>query len=162
MGLALATTALGCGGGMQAKFAAVKAGEMPADEAWPGVYFSAVYGNLHLVEQEGNIVGRWKRKDGSQWGELSGTAQGNLLNFKWTEHKYGVVGPAADVHGTGYFVYGLNDDKLGKLSGQYAIDDSDGAPGDWNCLKQKGMKPDLDSINGQSTDAAPASSDHWQ
>ncbi len=134
---------------------------MPADETWAGVYFSPVYGNLHLNQSEGNIVGRWKRKDGSKWGELSGTAEGNVLRFKWTEHTYGVVGPAADVHGTGVFVYTLNDDKLGKLAGQYAIDDSDSV-GSWDCLKQKGMKPDLDSINGQSSDAAPVSSDHWQ
>ena len=59
---------VGCGGGGGAKFAHIKAGEMPAGETWAGVYYNPVYGYLHMVEQDGNIVGRWKRTDGEPLG----------------------------------------------------------------------------------------------
>ena len=150
-----------CGGTTGAKFANVKQGEMPSGEAWDGVYFNAVYGYLHVTAQESNLVGRWKRKDGSKWGELSGTVEGNVAHFKFTEHTYGGVGPASDIHGTGVFAYGMSTDKIAKLTGQYALDDSDSI-GQWDCLKQVGMKADLNSINGQSTDAAPTGQDNWQ
>jgi hypothetical protein len=162
MGLALASSAVvGCAGGTAAKFAEVKAGEMPSGEAWDGVYFNAVYGYLHITVSGSDLVGRWKRKDGSKWGELSGTVDGNVAHVKFTEHTYGGIGPASDVHGTGVFAYGMSGDKIAKLSGQYALDDSD-AVGQWDCMKQVGMKADLNSINGQSSDAAPVSNDHWQ
>jgi hypothetical protein len=160
IGLASAT-ALGCGGGGGAKFAAVKVGTMPADETWPGVYYNAVYGYLHLQEQDGAIVGRWRRTDHSHWGELNGTVEGNVFRFKWTEHKYGVVGPAGASHGTGVFAYKMGESNIGALDGQYALDDQDSV-GDWNCVKQKGVKPDISSINGDNPDSAPVSNDHWQ
>ena len=59
---------------------------MPAGESWVGVYYNPVYGYLHMVEQDGNIVGRWKRTDSSHWGELSGTVEGNVMHFTWKEH----------------------------------------------------------------------------
>src|SRR5580693_7667423 len=87
LAMALSLSLVACGKGGDAKFGNIKAGEMPSGETWPGVYYNPVYGYLHMVEQEGNIVGRWKRTDGSHWGELSGTAEGNVLHFQWTEHK---------------------------------------------------------------------------
>src|SRR5579883_765778 len=91
----------GCGSQQASKFGNVTAGEMPAGESWVGVYYNQVYGNLHMIEQEGSIVGRWKRTDGSHWGEMSGTAQGNVLHFQWIEHTYGTVGPSSQSKGTG-------------------------------------------------------------
>jgi hypothetical protein len=161
IGLALAGAGIGCAGGGTAHFAIDKTGELPEGQEWTGVYFSPVYGNLILQEQGGNITGRWKRKDGSAWGEMSGTADGNAFHFKWTEHTYGRVGPAADSHGTGVFRYLLNDNKIGELKGQYAIDEHDGL-GDWGGVKQIGLKGDINSINGDSSDTQPVSRDHWQ
>ena len=63
--MALASMCFACGSGGGGKFANIKAGEMPSGEAWPGVYYNPVYGYLHMLEQDGNIVGRWKRTDGS-------------------------------------------------------------------------------------------------
>ncbi len=41
----------GCGGsGNEVKTAQVKAGEMPANGEWTGVYYNPVYGYLHLVK----------------------------------------------------------------------------------------------------------------
>jgi hypothetical protein len=160
---ALATTVVvGCAGGGGAKFANIKAGEMPSGETWPGVYYNPVYGYLHMVEQEGNIVGRWKRTDGSHWGELSGTSEGNVMHFTWTEHKYGGVGPSADSKGSGVFVYKLGTDKqIPELGGQYALDDSNDV-GDWHCVKQLNMKADLNSINGSGTDVMGVTPDKWK
>jgi hypothetical protein len=162
VGLALAGPAMGCGGSGGAKFAIDKTGDMPANEEWTGVYYSPVYGNLILQEQGGNITGRWKRKDGSKWGELSGTADGNALHFTWTEHTYGGIGPAAHTHGNGVFRYTMNENNLGVLTGLYSFENSGSDPGHWDCVKQLNMKADINSINGDSADTQPVSRDHWQ
>jgi hypothetical protein len=158
--LTLGAGAIACGNGGGAKFANVKPGEMPSGETWAGVYYNPVYGYLHMVEQEGNIVGRWKRTDGSHWGELSGTAEGNVLHFTWTEHKYGGVGPSADSKGSGVFVYKMGE-KFGELSGQYALEDANDV-GEWHCVKQTGMKPDINSINGKGVDNMGVTPDTWK
>jgi hypothetical protein len=162
--LALSTAGVAAcgGGGGSAKFAHVKAGDMPQGETWVGVYFNPVYGYLHVIEQDGNIVGRWKRADGSHWGELSGSAEGAVLHFTWKEHQYGNVGPSSVSSGSGVFVYKIDNDGTPELDGQYALDDSDNA-GQWHCVKQAQMKPDLNSINGNSpTTGIPATTDQWK
>jgi hypothetical protein len=162
LGVALSAGAFGCAGGQTAKFAQYKAGEMPSGESWVGVFYNPVYGYLHIIEQDGNIVGRWKRTDGSHWGELSGTAQGNVMHFTWKEHKYGGVGPSADSHGSGQFQYFMPaDGKIPELNGQYALDDSTDI-GDWHCVKQMNMKPDLNSINGSTNDNMGVTPDQWK
>lgn len=149
-----------CGGQEGAKFANVKPGEMPADQTWVGVYYNPVYGYLHVVDNGGNIVGRWKRTDASSWGELSGTAEGNVLHYSWTEHKYGAIGPSSDLHGSGVFVYKMGNDKFGELDGQYAIDGQSDI-GNWHCVKQNNIKPDLNSINGDNPAETPPTQDKW-
>jgi hypothetical protein len=158
--MTFAAMSLACSSGGGAKFASVKAGEMPSGEAWPGVYYNPVYGFLHLTEQDGNIVARWKRTDGSHWGELNGTTQGNVLHFTWVEHKVGSVGPSAEAKGSGVFVYKMGE-KYGELDGQYALADSDQV-GEWHCVKQAGLKPDLDSVNGKGTDNMGVTPDQWK
>jgi hypothetical protein len=157
--MAMSFALMACAGGV-AKFGTVKAGELPSGESWPGVYYNQVYGYLHIIEQDGNIVGRWKRTDGSHWGELNGTAEGNVLHFTWVEHKYGGVGPSADSKGDGVFVYKMGE-KFGELAGQYALADSD-TVGKWDCVKQNGVKPNLDSINGKGTDNMGVTPDTWK
>src|SRR5215472_4360480 len=88
---------VGCGGG-GANSAHVTPGPMPEGESWTGVYYHPVFGYLHMVEQGTNVVGRWKRTDGSAWGELSGTVTGTVAHFQWKEHKIGLVGPASESH----------------------------------------------------------------
>jgi hypothetical protein len=151
-----------CGGGPDAKFASIKSGDMPENQTWTGVYYNPVYGHLHLIEQDTNIVGRWKRTDSSHWGELSGTAEGNVVHFTWKEHQYGAIGPSADSHGIGVFVYKMGSDgKIPELDGQYSLEDSDSV-GQWHCVKQVGMKADINSINGDNPqDTAPAAGDRW-
>jgi hypothetical protein len=161
LAVALAPAAMGCAGEPQAKFANIKGGEMPEGQAWPGVYYNQVYGYLHVVEQDGAISGRWKRTDESAWGEMSGQAEGAVLHFSWKEHKYGGVGPASESHGTGVFVYKPGEEGIPKLDGQYALDGAESV-GRWDCVKQVGKKPDLNSIGGDNPQAEPVSPDKWK
>jgi hypothetical protein len=152
---------VGCGdSGMHA--AQIKPEDMPSGESWTGVYFHPVYGYLHMVQNDNNVVGKWKRADQSAWGEMSGVATGNVLHFQWKEHKYGQVGPSSEVTGKGYFVYKVNGEKIPELDGQFGMgNDETGA--DWHNVKQMRMTPDLNSIKGDSgSSTQPASKDQWQ
>ncbi len=166
--LGMALVVLGAGGALVAcnnsagaRFGNIKSGPMPSGETWAGVYYNPVYGYLHVVEQGGNIVGRWKRTDSSHWGELSGTADGNVLHFAWKEHQYGALGPSSETHGSGVFAYKMGHDNTPELEGKYALEDSDDV-GDWHCVKQVGMKVDIDSISGDNPADAPAAQDRWR
>ena len=160
---AVATPLAGCSGkGSNTASSSPKAGEMPSEESWSGVYFHQVFGYLHLVENGTNIVGRWKRADESAWGELEGTIEGNLVRYKWTEHKIGLVGAAADRKGSGWFQYLPAKEEKGsaELNGMFGLDDGP-QDADWHCVKQQRMTPNLDSINGDPA-GAPAAGGGWQ
>jgi hypothetical protein len=151
-GLVFASAAvMGCGE-PSGKTASIAVGNMPDGEMWAGVYFHPVYGNLHLVEQDTNVIGKWQRTDKSAWGQLSGTKMGNVIHFQWTEHKYGMVGPSAQVKGKGYFVYKMGPDNIALLHGEYGLGD-DEVGSAWDCVKQMAgktpMQPDLNSITGE-------------
>lgn len=149
----------GCGGGGDPKTAKVTAGPMPDGEEWAGVYFHPVYGYLHLVTEGSNIRGKWKRANGSHWGELSGTAGGNVAHFRWKEHQIGLVGAAATSEGRGYFVYKVNKDNIGELDGQFGLGGSE-VGSDWHQIKQNKMKPDLNSVGGDAE--GPSVGSDWK
>src|SRR5580693_3133944 len=168
-GVGMAVVVAGAGGavaacgGQTAKFAAIKAGEMPENETWVGVYYNPVYGNLHMTVEGDNVVGRWKRTDSSHWGELSGTADGNVVHFTWKEHAYGAIGANGVSQGAGVFVYkmGAKDNAPPELDGQYTLENSEDV-GQWHCVKQVGMKADINAITGDNPqDTAPATQDKW-
>jgi hypothetical protein len=146
----LSASLVACGGG-GAQSANVTPGNMPEGEAWTGVYYHPVFGYLHMVEQDNNVVGKWKRTDQSAWGELSGTVTGNVVHFTWKEHKYNQVGPSSTSTGKGYFVYKMNSDKTAELDGQYGLND-DETGSEWHNVKQLHMTPDLNSITGAGDD----------
>jgi hypothetical protein len=153
----LATTAA-CSGNKQgagAKAANLKPGEMPADGDWTGVYYSQLFGMLHLVRDGDAIIGRWRTAAGDKWGELHGEADGDLLRYEWTEHRIGYVGPNATTHGKGYFRYvvppGENVDH--EIHGEWGLDaDETGNP--WEAIKQRNTAPDLDSVMPDETQRA--------
>ena len=90
---------------VEARRAQVEAGSMPDNASWEGVYFSPLFGTLHLVP-EGNLVnGRWLRPLKGEWGKLQGNLSGNVLRFDWEEYKDGLVGPNSKKTGKGYFLY---------------------------------------------------------
>ncbi len=154
------TGVVACGGAKEANAANITPGDMPAGEVWTGVYYHPVFGYLHMIEQDTNVVAKWKRTDQSAWGELSGTKMGNVLHYSWKEHKYGLVGPSSESHGKGFFVYKGNDNGIAELSGQFGLND-DETGSDWHCVKQQRMNPDLKSITGDLGGTAPPAGQKW-
>lgn len=148
-------TAIGCGGGGDAKHAKIAPGEMPEGEQWRGVYFHPVYGYLHVEEEGNNIVGRWKRTDHTYWGEMSGVAKGNVVHYQWKEHRIGMVGASATTKGKGYFVYTKNADGIAEIKGEFGMNDSELGSA-WNNVKQARMEPDLKSIGGDAEGVTPS------
>ena len=167
VGMAVALRGAGgrCVGGMRRargpKFAERQGGRAAGRRVWPGVYYNPVYGYLHMVQQGDNVVGRWKRTDASHWGELSGTAEGNVMHFTWTEHQYGAIGPSADIKGTG--VVRLQEGRGRARARRASTRSTDShSVGNWNCVKQIDKKPDLNSITGDNPTDAPTKGDKWQ
>lgn len=147
--LCVSAATTGCSkGGEKGKVANVKPGSMPADGEWTGVYYSPLFGHLH-IEDSGTVEGRWQRPRKGQWGKLTGRADGNVLRFEWEEYVDGLVGPNSKKSGKGYFVYrrpeGDNVDDV--IEGEIGRgQDEVGTP--WEAIKQRNVKADLDSIGG--------------
>jgi len=135
-----------------AKVANVESGPMPDGADWRGVYYSPLFGHLHL-ETSGNLVtGKWQRPRKGQWGKFQGNANGNLLKFDWEEYVDGLVGPNSRKRGKGYFVYrrppGENVDDV--IEGEVGRgDDEVGTP--WEAIKQRNVEPDMDAIGGSGS-----------
>lgn len=162
--LALAASSLawvGCAEPPQPKTAMVQPQELPPGATWNGVWFNELYGMLHLVHTGSSVQGKWKRTDGSAWGELKGEVNGNLLRFEWAEYKVGFVGAAGTSNGKGYFVLNRPDGENvdDRLAGEWGLNDDEvGNP--WKCIKQRNKDPDLGSIGGEA-EVGGATSD-WE
>jgi hypothetical protein len=149
--LAMSTAVLaGCGDGKpSAKFASAKAADMPPDGDWTGVWYSPLYGYLHLVSEGNTVSGKWMRPVKDRWGEMHGEATGDLYKFVWKEYTVGAVGPNATKEGRGYFKYvrpegdNVDDTIVGEIGRD---EDETGSP--WDAVNQRNMKPDLASIGG--------------
>ncbi len=147
---------LGCSGG-GAKAPVIKAGEMPEGAVWKGVYYSQIYGNLHLVEDGGEIKGAWRTVAGDSWGELTGKAEGNLLRFEWVEHRIGMVGPSADRTGHGYFKYlrkrveGTKDPD--EIQGEWGLGASE-TGNVWKATRQTNLEPEPKSVKPDEVESA--------
>jgi len=141
--------ATGCSSTQSGKETTVQAGDMPAGGEWTGVYFSELYGYLHVVEENGKISGKWIRPTKDRWGELHGQATGDLMKFSWIEHTIGAVGPNSNRSGKGYLKYkrppgdNVDDQIVGEIG---RGNDEVGDP--WDGVKQRNVKPDLNSIGG--------------
>lgn len=141
--------AMGCSSTSTPKTASIAPGDMPEGGDWTGVWYSELYGYLHMVQEGNTIDARWMRPVKDRWGEIHGTATGDLVRFTWTEHVIGAVGPNSTKTGKGYFKYqrpeGDNIDDTFK--GEIGRDqDEVGEP--WEAVKQRNVKPDLKSIGG--------------
>lgn len=149
--LLASTSALtGCGDGKPpAKTANIQAGDMPVDGDWTGVWYSPLYGYLHMVSEGNTVSGKWQRPVKDRWGELHGEATGDLFKFAWKEYTVGAVGPNSTKEGRGYFKYkrpegdNVDDEIVGEIG---RGGDEVGSP--WDAIKQRNMKPDLASIGG--------------
>jgi hypothetical protein len=150
MALMLPCAALvACKGGKSANSADKMSREMPEGAEWKGVYYSQIYGNLHLVEDGGELKGNWRTAAGEAWGEMHGKADGALLKYEWTEHRIGMVGPSAERHGKGYFVYVRPTDRTTKdpdeIHGQWGLGSNESG-NKWDAIKQTNLEPDPRSV----------------
>jgi hypothetical protein len=140
---------LGCTGGEggDARHANVSPGTMPQGADWSGVYYSELYGFLHLVQDGTSVSGRWIRPTKNKCGEVHGTITGDVIKFSWKEHTIGAVGPNSASAGRGYFKYkrpqgdNVDDTIVGEIGkGQDEVGDP------WDAIKQRNMPPDPKSI----------------
>ena len=137
-----------CKGGKSANSADKLSHEMPEGAEWKGVYYSQIYGNLHVVDDGGSIKGNWRTAAGEAFGELNGKADGNVLHYEWAEHRIGMVGPSADRKGKGYFVY-TRPNRTAKdpdeIHGQWGLGENESG-NKWDAIKQTNMEPDPKSV----------------
>jgi hypothetical protein len=145
--ISLAGVLSACGpGGPEVKHANAKAGSLPEGGAWNGVYFSTQFGYLHLVSDNRSANGAWRTASGDAWGEMSGTIEGDLLKYEWTERKIGAIGADATKKGHGYFRYTIpNPGEPHKIVGEWGLGDSD-AGNPWEAVKQIRMEPKPESV----------------
>jgi hypothetical protein len=151
--LSLVATTTGCGDGKPpAKTAKVQAADMPDGAEWSGVYYSELYGHLHVIQEGTAITAKWMRPQRDRWGELHGTAVGDLVRFEWTERVVGRVGPGAQRTGRGYFKYSRpqGDNVDDRIDGEIGVG-SDETGEAWDGVKQRNITPDLASIGGSDS-----------
>jgi hypothetical protein len=143
----LALGVAGCGGGKDAvKTADVKAGKMPEGGDWAGVYYSPLYGYLHVITDGDSVTGAWRTAAGDAYGEMSGKTDGNLLKYEWKERKIGAVGADALKSGKGFFVYAIpKEGESHEIHGEWGLGQSE-AGNTWDAVKQKNMPPDLKAV----------------
>ena len=145
-----ALPAFGCGPGTpDAKLASVQPGAMPAKGDWEGVYYSPLFGTLHLKKKGGGVFGAWMTPMKDIAGRLDGTTDGNVMKFSWESHIIGLVAPNSKKNGKGYFVYtrpaGENiDDEIHGEVGK----GEDEVGTKWDGVKQRNVPSDPESIMG--------------
>jgi hypothetical protein len=148
------TAFVGCGGSAPPPtHATVKAGDLPEGGDWTGVFYSPLYGHLHLVKEGTSVSGRWRTSAGDKWGELHGEATGDLLKFDWVEHKIGLVGPGATAEGRGYFKYIIppGENVNHEIRGEWGLGRSEVGTS-WEAIRQRNMLPDLKSVSPDETE----------
>jgi hypothetical protein len=159
-GLCLSSVACG-GSGNEPKIGAPKAGEMPAGGEWAGVYYSQLYGYLHILSDGGAANGAWRTTAGDSYGEMSGEVDGNLFKYTWTERRIGAIGADANRQGKGYFVYSIpTEGEAHVIKGEWGLKDSDsGNP--WEAVKQKNMPPNPDSVRPDEIEGRVTGAGGW-
>ncbi len=137
----------GCQGGSGApKLAHVKPGDLPEGGDWSGVYYSQLYGYLHLVSQGDSASGAWRTTAGDAWGEMSGRIIGDVFRFEWRERKIGMVGANAERQGKGYFRYLIpKEGEAHEIHGEWGLG-SDETGNEWKAVKQMNMQANPKSV----------------
>lgn len=150
-----------CGGTKDVKHANVKAGPMPEGGEWAGVYYSQLYGYLHLLADGSAANGAWRTTAGDSFGELHGELDGNLLKYTWQERMIGAVGADANRKGSGYFVYTIpNAGEAHEIVGEWGLGDEN-AGNEWRAVKQKNMQPNPASVKPDEIEGRVTGVDSW-
>jgi hypothetical protein len=145
--------AIGCSSPPRPTTANVKASDLPPSADWSGVFYSPLYGHLHLVKEGNSVSGKWRTTGGDKWGELHGEVTGDLLKYKWVEHKIGMVGPGSSTEGRGYFKYYVpaEENANHEIKGEWGLERSE-VGNSWEAVRQRNMLPDLGSVRPDETE----------
>ena len=151
--IAASGSLVGCSKPPPPTTANVKASDLPPAGDWSGVFYSPLYGHLHLVKEGNSVSGKWRTSGGDKWGELHGEVTGDLLKYKWVEHKIGMVGPGSTTEGHGYFKYYVPADENAnhEIKGQWGLERSE-VGNSWEAIRQRNMLPDLNSVKPDETE----------
>lgn len=126
---------VGCGGAAANQPAgSMSAGPMPAGGDWSGVYYSD-WGRLEMQRTGDTVVGEF-RSD-TKTGRISGTANGNLLTFQFTQNDETIPARPRTFQGAGQFKYYIDDNGDHKLQGSWGFgaEVDDGGP--WNATRSR-------------------------
>jgi hypothetical protein len=131
----------------------VKAGDLAPAGDWSGVFYSPLYGHLHLVRQDNVVSGKWRTTSGDKWGELHGEVTGDLLKYKWVEHRIGMIGPGSTAEGHGYFKYFVPADENAnhEIKGEWGLEKSE-IGNRWEAVRQRNMLPEPNSVQPDETE----------
>jgi len=132
----------------------IKSVPMPEDGSFTGVFFSPLYGEMHMIQNGSTVRGEYTKDE--RTGKITGEADGNVMRFEWVEAKAMISNRPTETRGHGYFQYVVdpgNGDHL--LKGRWGLDDDDYGGGEWNAYKAKKREPHLSGDSGsggESTD----------
>lgn len=91
-----------------------------------GVYFSGSWnsnwGRIELSQEGKNVFGRY---EGFRNGSITGTIEGNVLSYRWTQNEN-------EQHGKGWMVIS---DAGDELDGRWGYDDDDHSGGNWHARR---------------------------
>lgn len=132
IGVALAALLVGCGGGEG--FKRVVAGSMPAMGNWDGVYHSEAYGRMELSVNGETVIGLYEKD--RDHGKIEGTAEGDLLTFKWTQWNEDLNGKVRKTTGHGFFRYVIKEEGTAQKSRPTHY-----AEGEWGYLEANAGNP---------------------
>ena len=157
--VALAT---GCAGNEGYK--RLSGGPMPQMGTWEGVYYSEAYGRMELSDNgNGTIVGLYEGE--RMHGKIEGTAEGDLLNFKWTQWNEDLNGKERETKGHGYFRYLIKEEGTATKSrlthfaeGEWGYLDKNSG-NTWNCVKFPPNTPKILTMDGKKADVGDKPAD---
>jgi len=145
---------LGCGGG---DLADVSPGPMPQGGSFTGVWFSPQYGEMHMIQNGGSVIGEYTKDE--RRGRIQGTVEGDVLRFEWDERRELVQGLPSTTRGRGYFRYAIGQDGHHNVLGEWGHDDAEVGGGPWNAVKSRRRQPRLstDTSGGSSESSSSGS-----
>lgn len=121
-----------CGGGAAA--GAFEPASMPRGGDWTGTYFSD-WGRLELARTGDTVVGTF-RSD-IKHGRLSGSVNGNVLRFAWTQLDERIGGRTRELEGSGQFRYTVDENGEHHLEGTWGYRGEISGAGVWNASKSR-------------------------
>ncbi len=126
---------LGCGGSQKPK-----AGPLPEGATFYGVWQSPQYGNMHLCQSGGQVIGDYVKHE--RGGRIQGDLDGDLLIFQWEDRRELVSGKPQIRRGRGYFRVEIGEDGDTYIKGEWGMDDALSGGGPWNAVKLRRGQPD--------------------